>query len=127
MSFSATNDETRLKFYDADILFEGDSALLRIGKATLTGGEAEAGHSRFGDLELRTADDDFPTTFVRDGQLYEIQATSTLPRKRTGRGSFAINFKRPFSLVIDTVPSDGSARNRAWAGACTIKDPKTES
>jgi hypothetical protein len=124
MSFNTTNARTRLKFYDADIQFVGDATPLRIGKAVVTGAENETGQSRFGDLRVRAADDDFPTTFTRGGQLYEIQATSSLPRRRTGQHSFAINFKKSFSLLIESAPSDGSARALAWAGSCTFSDPK---
>ena len=120
LHFHTTDSKSQLKFYQADIQFEGDPASLYIDKTALPGGFTPKEEGRFANLRARVADDDFPTVFMRDGQTFEVRSTSPLPRKTTGPHSFSINFEKAFSILIESVPPDGSARSLGWAGKCTF-------
>jgi len=125
-AFHTTDSKFRLKFYAADIEFEGDLAPVRIDKAALFESQGQENAARFPDLGARAADDDFPTTFERAGQLYEVQAMSSLPRKMDGQYSFSIKFNKAFSILIEALPADGS-RRLAWAGTCKFNKAETAS
>ena len=126
LGFHTTNSKFKLKFYKADIEFSGDPAPLPIGKARFSPQDMQLNALRFPKMAARVVDDDFPTVLEREGQLFEVKATSPLPRKMDGDQAFSINFKKSFSVLVESLPSNGS-RKFAWAGTCKFNKPQADS